>query len=303
MTATARWTAWSCEVNLVVARAAALPMARVFLEDLLDDVDRAVSRFRPSSDLSRVNAAAGRMVAVSPLTLRLVDVALDAARSSGGLTDPTVGAHVVAAGYDRDIADLRDRTDVVAGRAAVPAGWAGVRVDRDLRRVGVPDGVRLDLGATAKAWTADEAALQVARRLHTPVLVEIGGDVAVRTSADRPFTVAVSERAGDAAELVAVHHGGVATSSTTARRWTRADGPAHHVVDPRTGRPAEGAWRTVSIWAPTAVEANAASTAMICLDRAAGAAFLDDRGLPARLVTHDGTVEHTLAWPRQSRAA
>ncbi|MFY0409307.1 FAD:protein FMN transferase [Solicola sp. PLA-1-18] len=303
MTATARWTAWSCEVNLVVARASSLPMARVFLEDLLDDVDRAVSRFRPDSDLARVNAAAGRLVAVSPLTMRLVDVALDAARTTDGLTDPTVGAHVVAAGYDGDIADVRNRLAPARVPAPRPATWEDVRVDRDLRRLGVPAGVRLDLGATAKAWTADEAAVQVARRLHTPVLVEIGGDVAVRTSADRPFTVAVSERAGEAAELVAVHHGGVATSSTTARRWHRADGPAHHVVDPRTGRPAQGAWRTVSVWAPTAVEANAASTAMICLDRSEGLAFLDDRGLPARLVGQDGTVEHTRAWPQQSRAA
>ena len=127
----------------------------------MDDVARAASRFRTDSDLSRVNAAAGRLVPVGPLTLRLVDVALDAARQTDGAVDPTVGAHSSMPATSTTSTLVRAGPQRAARTAGAPAGWSAVRVDRDLGRVGVPTGLQLDLGATAKAWTADEAARRV----------------------------------------------------------------------------------------------------------------------------------------------
>ena len=206
---------------------------------LMADVDRAVSRFRADSELEVVNDASPRLLPVGPLTLTLVEAAIEAARRTDGAVDPTVGCHVAAWGYDADIdvirhADAAGRRGVGAGGAA--ADWRRVAVDSALGRVGVARGLRLDLGATAKAWTADEAARRVAARYRRPVLVEIGGDVAVAGPTDAPWLVQVAEVADGDGEVVGVIHGGLATSSTVARRWRRPLGDAHHVIDPQHRR-------------------------------------------------------------------
>lgn len=303
MTSTAMWEDWSCSVRLTVTDDAALAPARRRLEELMHDVEACASRFVTSSDLSRVNDAAGRLVPVARRTVVLVDVALDAAAQTGGLVDPTIGSHVVHAGYRDDIAAFRGHL-VATGDEPLPrrADWQRVEVDHELSRVGVPAGMTLDLGATCKPWTADVAAHAIAASLGTGVLVEIGGDVAVAGRKAVPWQVLVSEQAGQRGEQVGLTSGGLATSSTAARRWRTPTGPAHHIVDPRTGAPARGPWRTATVWAPTAVEANTASTAAIVLGEDAPA-FLARLGLPARLVDHHGDVRTVGAWPGESRAA
>lgn len=303
MTTTAMWDDWSCRVRLTVTDAHALEPARRHLVELMDDVEACASRFVASSDLSRVNASAGRLVPVARRTVALVDVALDAAAQTDGLVDPTIGSHVVHAGYRDDIAAVRDRL-VVTGDRPMPrrADWQRVEVDHELSRVGVPSGMALDLGAICKAWTADVAAHAIAASLGTGVLVEIGGDVAVAGRRAVPWQVLVSEQAGQRGEQVGLTSGGLATSSTAARRWRTPAGPAHHIVDPRTGEPAQGPWRTATVWAATAVAANTASTAAIVLGDDAPA-FLAQLGLPARLVDHHGDVRTVGVWPGESRAA
>lgn len=307
MSASAIWSAWSCRVRVTVARPETLPAAKQQLVSLMADVALSADRFSPASDVSRVNAAAGRLVPVSGRTIALVDVALDAAAESGGAVDPTIGAHLLRAGYAEDIGVVRDRLVVPEasspGVDALPqADWTQVRVDHDLSRLGLPRGLRLDLGATAKAWTADVAAHQVAATLGTAVLVEIGGDVSVAGRRSRPWQVQVSERAGEPGQPVGLERGGLATSSTISRRWRTPTGAAHHVIDPRTGRPAEGPWRTVTVWAPSAVQANTASTAGLVLGDEA-VAYLTEIGVAARLVGHDGTTEHVGDWPTERQAA
>lgn len=299
------WRDWSCTARVVVGQGEPVPDDLVgdaagIVRSLMQDVDRAVSRFRADSETEAVNDAAPRLLPVSPLALTLVQTALDAARRTDGAVDPTVGRHVSAWGYDADIDSVRDRTATVApaGRAA---DWRTVVVD-DLGRVGVARGLRLDLGATAKAWTADEAALRVAARLRRPVLVEIGGDLAVAGEGDRPWLVRVAETADAPGELVGLTHGGLATSSTAARRWRTDAGEAHHVIDPRTGCPAGGPVRTATVWAPTAAEANTFSTAALVWGRSA-AARLELAGVAARLVDRSGSVHPVGDWPRRERAA
>ena len=302
MTASRTWTAWSCTVRLTVDDPAVLGAACGELKVLMDRVDKAASRFRPDSELSVVNTRAGALVPVSRLLVDLVDVSLVAAQMSGGAVDPTVGPAVIAAGYDADIEAVRRRFPQPAGDPQPVAGWQEVRLNRKLALLGVPKDCALDLGATAKAWTADRAANVISKRYGCAVLVEIGGDLRAAGAPAKPWVVTVAERAGDQGVLVTLAHGGLTTSTRTVRRWQTPTGYGHHVIDPRTGRPADGLYRTASVWAPTAVRANTFSTALIATGEAA-VGRLKLAGHPARLIADDGQVTELSGWPTASRAA
>lgn len=325
MSAVARWQDWSCDVRVALDATDGTPtpadlrVAVGVVRELMDDVAASVSRFHAGSDLLRVNAAAGRMVPVAPLTVTLLQVALDAARRTDGLVDPTVGVDLVRAGYDRDIRALRAAgggqapvTPSDPARSVVRGDHRDVHLDPTLRLVGLPYGLQLDLGATAKAWTVDEAARRVAARTGAACLVEIGGDLASAGAPHRSWRVDVAERAGEPAERVDLATGALATSSVTGRRWRRGADWAHHLIDPRTGRPTAGPLRTVTVWAPSALEANVASTAALVgpgegttpgasLDRAL--AGLTAGSAAARAVTWTGEVVRIGDWPTAQVAA
>jgi thiamine biosynthesis lipoprotein len=165
--------------------------------------------------------------------------------------------------------------------------------------------VSLDLGSTAKAFAADRAAADIARTLACGVLVNLGGDIAV--AGDPPqggWLVRVCEE-HDAPQdapgpLMSITSGGVATSSIVRRTWRQGDRDVHHIVDPRTGDLPEPVWRTVTVAAATCVDANTASTAAVVLAGTAQA-WLEQRGLPARLVGIDGDVTTVTGWPPDSQ--
>jgi FAD:protein FMN transferase len=300
---TARWPALGTTASVLVSDRGALPAARAAVEAELAAVDLACSRFRPESDLSRLNARAGRRVRVGALLLDAITDALRAAALTDGIVDPTIGRALILAGYDRDFATLAHaRTRLVAARVK---GWQAVSVDRARSEVQLPSGVRLDLGATAKALAADRAATAAAAAASgAGVLVNLGGDIAVVGMAPPggwAVRVADDHRAPPDApgQTLAIGAGGLATSSTTVRRW----GPnAHHIIDPRTGLPADSPWRTVSVTAAECVDANIASTAAIVLGEEAPG-WLEARGLPARLVDQDGETLAVAGWPREVAAA
>jgi thiamine biosynthesis lipoprotein len=177
-----------------------------------------------------------------------------------------------------------------------------VQLNRTLGLIGVPPGVALDLGATAKAWTADRAALVLSKRYGCAVLVEIGGDLRAAGTPPEPWVIQVSERAGEPGVAVTLNHGGLTTSTRTVRRWPVTGGFAHHVIDPRTGQPADGPWRTATVWAPTAVRANTFSAALVATGEAA-LGRLALAGHPARLIAENGEVTELAGWPVDSRAA
>jgi thiamine biosynthesis lipoprotein len=127
-------------------------------------------------------------------------------------------------------------------------------------------------------------------------MVELGGDIAVAGHRPDGWCIRVAEREGDAGQLLVLRHGGLVTSTTTVRQWHRGGETQHHIVDPRTGRSADGPWRTVSVAAPRALAANVASTAAIVLGDDAFA-WLDERNIAARLVGKDGSVTTTADWP------
>ncbi|HEX5621049.1 MAG TPA: FAD:protein FMN transferase [Solirubrobacteraceae bacterium] len=300
-TASTRWSTLGTRAGLVVVGPDALSAARRAVEAELAEIDAACSRFREDSELARINAARGRAVRVSARFVEAMEVALRAAALTGGLVDPTVGSALVLAGYDRDFAAVRG-TRLRRVRASCVAGAGVVELDRAARTVRVPDGVRLDLGATAKALAADRAAARVvATGAAAGVLVNLGGDIATAGAAPAggwAVRVADSHRAGpgESGQDLTISGGGLSTSSTTVRRWRRRGGAAHHIVDPRTGVPAAEHWRTVSVAAAACVDANIASTAAIILG-AGARAWLADTGLPARLVTVAGEVERIGGWP------
>jgi FAD:protein FMN transferase len=275
------------------------------VQDVVAEFDLACSRFRADSELSALNAAGGAAVRVSPLLLDAVEAALRAARLTGGAVDPTVGQALIALGYDRDFSELttRDPQSAAALPRAVGSvpGWRTVQLDRSSATVRMPATVTLDLGATAKALAADRAAERAQQTSGGGVLVGLGGDFTVAGPApERGWRIRVTDdhRAGTDApgQWVTIRSGGLASSSTTVRRWQAATGSAHHVVDPASGGPAQVVWRTVSVSAASCLDANIASTAAIVRGEPA-LAWLQELSLPSRLVRLDGSVLHVAGWP------
>ena len=288
----------------VVTDGAALADATTILRRELDRIDRACSRFRDDSELAHANARAGEPVHVTALFAEAIRVALDAAEATGGLVSPALGAALRAAGYDRTFERVRTR----AGWTFVPAdvdaaAWRSVRLDEGRRVVTVPEGVELDLGATAKALAADRAAAAIAAETGAGTLVSLGGDIAVAGPAPSGgFAVLLADdhRAplDTPGAVVSIRSGGLASSSTTVRTWETDRGPAHHVVDPRTGLPADSPWRLASVAASSCVEANVAATYAIVAGHEA-VAWLGERGVHARLVRTNGRVVCVGAWPEE----
>ena len=258
--------------------------------------------------MSQIAIADGEPVAVSPMTIDLVEVALRAAVQTDGLVDPTLGALLTDLGYDRTIDDVRrDGARTTVKVRSVRRSWRDVSVDRENGTVQVPPGLILDLGATAKARASDLGVVAAFEALGLPVVLGLGGDLAVAgTPVDSEgWPVRLAEAPGelsdDAADLpqVAIASGGLATSTTLARRWRSGDRWVHHVIDPRTYEPAREVWRTATVAAATCVDANTASTAALILGDGASS-WLSRQGLPARLVAARGEAVAVAGWPEES---
>ncbi|HTW11817.1 MAG TPA: FAD:protein FMN transferase [Solirubrobacteraceae bacterium] len=319
------WEALGTNVLVRITQPGALTAARALLAGELKLIDRVASRFRRDSELEQLNERAGRLTPISPQLYEALSVALRAARLSGGLLDPTVGRELIAAGYDRDRAELPVAgaqaglpLAAAAGPGLRPAGaaqpaprssWRDVRLLEGCGRATaaalVPAGVRIDLGATAKALAADRAAAAIAAETGSGVLVCLGGDIATAGPAPADgWEILVTDssrgRPDGPGQRVRIHAGALATSSTTTLRWSQDGRQMHHIIDPRTGAPAQSPWRTVSVTAGTCVDANTASTAAIILG-AAAPYWLEERRLAARLVTGGGAVVTVGGWPEEQR--
>lgn len=275
---------------------------------LLRRAERRLSRFDPRSDIGRINRQAGQPVRVTRLTRQLVAEALAAAHATGGLFDPTVLRAVQAAGYDRDFALLAKGGAVTA--AAPPAERArfrAVEIDRHAGTVRVPAGAGLDLGGIAKGWLADAVVRRLRR--YGAALADLGGDIAVagRPPGEEAWQIEVADPWDGPRPLGVLHlrppasHGarakgragtaGVATSGVVRRRWSTPDGPRHHIIDPRTGRPARTDLVQVTVVAPSAAAAEVAATAALLLGREQAAAVLTLSGcLAGVLVDTHGTT-------------
>jgi thiamine biosynthesis lipoprotein len=248
------------------------------IERIFQARDRQFSRFRDDSELSRVNRTEREVVTVSKTFGQMVERALGAASATHGLVDPTLASALKAAGYDRDFEALEPRAE--AASVGVPGRWRAVRVvGRLLVR---PVGLELDLNGVVKGQTVDEAV----DLLSGDGFVAAGGDYAARGEFD------VGLPGGDS---VRVTHGGLATSGTTKRRWLRGGDWQHHLIDPRSGRPAESPWTEVTVNAGTCLQADVAAKAAFLLGRD-GPAWLDARGLAGRFLFEDGDPVLNHVW-------
>ena len=310
-TAFTAWQALGMLIQLVVTDPGQLDAARGLLAGDLADLDLACSRFRPDSELAALGAAAREAagpvsVTVSPLLAEAIAVSLRAASLTDGDVDPTVGGVLSALGYDRDFRQVPATGPALPGGVGVRVipGWRSIRLDPATRRLTVPPGIQLDLGATVKGWAADRSAARIAAALGCGVLVSLGGDTSVAGEPPsggwrirvQDQTAMPDEPPSGPSTVVAIRDGGLATSSTAARRWQRGGDVLHHILDPRTGQPAAPVWRTVSVTAASCADANTAATAAIIRGRQAPA-WLASLNLPARLVEPDGTVHTIVGWP------
>ena len=294
------WTALGMRVEVLTQDPAGLPQACTAVERVLAEVDAALSRFRADSELARVNQSAGRRVRVSPLFGGTLMASLRGARRTGGAVDPTIGGALRRLGYDRDFDQLPTRAPIVLRVERVP-GWEAIEFDALDLTLKMPAGVELDLGCTGKAVAVDLAAEAAHAAAGCGVLVGIGGDLrSAGPSPDEGWHVLACEDSREGpvgpGQTIAIHGGALATSSITVRRWRRGDQILHHLVDPATGRPAEGPLRTATVAGSNCVDANLLATwALIRGDEAT--AWLEEHEIPARLIRRDGSLLHLGGWP------
>jgi thiamine biosynthesis lipoprotein len=240
------------------------------------------SRFRPDSELSRLNAAAGRPVVVSELTYAVIARAVDAWERSGGAFDPTVLPALAASGYDRDYATMDHEARIAEAQAGsghpLPPGAGVVELDPIVRAVRLPGGVALDLGGIAKGVAADLVVAEMRASGAEGACVNIGGDLRVSgASPSGPaWAVEIEREPGPAASgaapgVAVLVDGGIATSSCRRRVWRRGSEQRHHIIDPRTGRSAHLRWSSVTAIAGCAGDAEPAATAALMSPDAAHA--------------------------------
>jgi len=308
-TATAAWTVWGLSAAVVVTGTShpdtLIADAEARVRAVLDDVDLACSRFRQDSELAWLRPTLARGATVSPLLAQLVRSALLAAQWTDGAVDPTLGNDLISLGYDRDFSAIRSGKPSTAGQLRNPAqrnatpGWQRISLDGSI--LTVPDDLTLDLGATAKAVAADIAAADVAAALGCGVLVCLGGDIA--TAGPGPaghWQVMVQDTDEDPAQQISLTAGhGLATSSTSKRRWLRNGRAVHHILDPRFGLPAETVWRSASVASTSCLRANALSTAAIVRGYSAVPWFTAN-GISARLVDQRHRTIATGGWPAET---
>jgi thiamine biosynthesis lipoprotein len=269
----------------VLAPAPEIERAGRAVHDLFETWERTLSRFRRDSELSRLNQCGEGVV--SPLLLQVIDAAMAAARRTHGVFDPALLPHLLAAGYDRDFAELRARATAPASQPAPATGaWRGLEVDRDRRFVRLPEGAGLDLGGIVKGMAVDAASEALDGLGIAWHAVDAGGDLRVSGVPDGHDVWPTAVEAGEATVQVGLRSGALATSSVLGRRWTVDGEERHHLIDPRTGVPARSSVVSVTAAAPTCEGAEVAAKAALILGPEFGPALLVSLA-PAGLLTLD----------------
>ena len=251
------------------------------------------TRFSDDSELSRLNAANGSPFAVSDDTFAIVALALEAWRATHGLFDPTMLESLRDVGYDLTFDELSDRPPIsITNEVGHTSGAGRVVLDAQSSTVTLPSGVQLDLGGIGKGRAADLVLERAIADGAVGACIDLGGDVRVGGTAvdgggwgiviDDPF------HPGSDLAVLALGEGSVTTSSRLRRHWPTAEGDAHHLLDPATGRSAETDLVAVTVVAASAAWGEAHAKAALIAGVVDGIALLADAGLSALLITHQG---------------
>ena len=247
-------------------------------------IEQTCTRFDPQSELMQLSAHVGAPVPVSTLLFEAVQFALGVAQETGGAFDPTVGHRNEARGFNREFRHGR-RVDSNVAVADEPASYRDVQLDPEARTITLHRPLVLDLGAVAKGLAIDLAAREL--RGHANFSIDAGGDLYLggRNAADRPWSVGIRHprEPRQLIETLHVSDAAVCTSGDYERR--RVDGPGHHILDPRTGASPAGV-ASATVIAPSAMVADALSTAAFVLGPADGLRLLERHGVEGVIFTH-----------------
>jgi thiamine biosynthesis lipoprotein len=287
--------------TVVVQDPSSAEAAERMLHAEIESIDLACSRFRCDSELEMVHAHAGTAVRVSSLLFDALAASYDVAERTHGAVDPTVGNAIAALGYDKDLSEVQAHPAKPPAALRPVAGFTHLHLNSARRTVRIPRGVRLDLGSSAKAFAADRAAALICNELGSGVLVGLGGDIAVAgTPPPGGWAVGIavdsSTPVDRVAQVVAIHCGGLASSSTAVRRWTSGARRVHHIIDPASGDCVAPYWTLVSATGESCIAANAVSTAAIVWGDSA-VQHLAPFGQAVRMVRHDGRIFSLNGWP------
>jgi thiamine biosynthesis lipoprotein len=290
--------AMGCQMLAVID--SPLPAAQAQLDqvpDWFETWEQHLSRFRPDSELSQINLGSGEQL-ISTVLARVIRAGLLAERQSNGLVSPLMLNALEAAGYDRNFADLPVEISAPVDPPIWNTNW-NLQLDFDNHTLILPPGARLDLGGIAKGWAADRAAQRLGKL--APALVDAGGDIAASApQADgSPWPVGVADPLDPEAQLdlVMLWRGGVATSGRDYRRWRKDGRWQHHIIDPRTGFPAQTDVLSVTAVAPSARMAETAAKTALILGSLDGLRWLDERPeLAGLIVLDDGSTIPSRKW-------
>jgi thiamine biosynthesis lipoprotein len=259
------------------------------VQEYFETVEAALSRFRPDSELSLLNLAAGRPFAASAMLQQVLGEALAAAEASGGLFDPTVLHAVRAAGYRESIETVRGRVQVRTAAPGTPC-WRDIEIADD-GTVTLPPSCGVDLGGFAKGWSVDRAARLMAG--SESWVINAGGDLLAHGGGPDGlgWVIGIEDPfGGPDVGMLRVVDGAVATSTTQRRRWLTQDGVAHHIIDPRTGLPSDTDLAAVTVLAVSVAEAEVLAKTVLLLGKSAGRAYAEERRLRAVLVDETGSA-------------
>lgn len=278
-----------------------LAEASDLLIELFEEWEQTLSRFRPASESSRLGASGGHWVKLSPLLYSALTTALDAARATRGIFDPTLRERMIQIGYDRDFAAMGAELPAANGAHVAGAGaWRSIQLDDARRMARLPRGTGLDFGGIGKGIAVDAALDLLEDSGLTPALVNAGGDLGVRglpTGEDR-WTVTVPSK--DSIWLIGLERGALATSGVSRRRWRQGEIERHHLIDPRTDEPAQSGLWSVTAAASVCAQAEVAAKTALILGAERGAEFIAEAGLAALLAPETGEWSVAGPWPREA---
>ncbi len=292
---TAAFRAMGCQVNVWLETDLEGQRLLQAVPAEVEAYEAILSRFRPESELSRLNQQAGHWVDVSETLLANILAAKQGARITNGLYHPLLHDALIAAGYDRSFEQL-ESSDAPFSISPV-IDWQTIQINTAQHRVCIP--APIDLGGVAKGWTAEQVAKRLA--VYGPCLVDVGGDMAARgTPGDSAgWEVAVAEPGGREGDIVhvLVRNASIVTSGKDFRHWQRGGLNQHHIIDPRTGKSAETDVMAVTVMHPYAPTAEVYAKAVMLLGSQQGLAWINQQpNASALAVCDDGSVLATHAF-------
>jgi FAD:protein FMN transferase len=259
-----------------------------------EEWEQILSRFRISSELSEINRHPGVTKHVTPVFAEVMLAAEKAGKLSGGLVTPTVLNALISAGYKDDFDTLLERTGNEFEQALFsPTEASPVKFDHRNHTMVLPFGTQLDFGGIAKGWAAHQVMLRLCRL--APVLVDAGGDIAIsgmmHANGNWPVGVANPFDQDNNLALLMLENGGIATSGKDFHRWMFNGEMQHHIIDPRTMRPAETDILTITVLASSVMDAETYAKTALIKGSDNGKRWLDGQpGIAYLLVLDDGTL-------------